>query len=85
MGKATAIFWCPFHPFLGAFILQGKLLDVRQNLESKLNEILKNFSEVGNIRRLSNSTNYVEGIGNEGWEEECGFIFKWFKNGWRGG
>ncbi|XP_047625468.1 izumo sperm-egg fusion protein 3 isoform X1 [Phacochoerus africanus] len=30
----------------GAFILQGKLLDVRQNLESKLNEILKNFSEV---------------------------------------
>ncbi|XP_027472266.1 izumo sperm-egg fusion protein 3 isoform X3 [Zalophus californianus] len=30
----------------GAFILQGKLLDVRQNLESKLKEILKNFSEV---------------------------------------
>uniref|UniRef100_A0A8C3WLT0 IZUMO family member 3 n=1 Tax=Catagonus wagneri TaxID=51154 RepID=A0A8C3WLT0_9CETA len=30
----------------GAFILQGKLLGVRQNLESKLNEILKNFSEV---------------------------------------
>ncbi|XP_025864709.1 izumo sperm-egg fusion protein 3 isoform X2 [Vulpes vulpes] len=32
--------------FKGAFILQGKLLDVRQNLESKLKEILKNFSEV---------------------------------------
>ncbi|KAF0874078.1 IZUM3 protein, partial [Crocuta crocuta] len=32
----------------GAFILQGKLLDVRQNLESKLKETLKNFSEVGN-------------------------------------
>ncbi|XP_044898644.1 izumo sperm-egg fusion protein 3 isoform X3 [Felis catus] len=30
----------------GAFILQGKLLDVRQNLELKLKEILKNFSEV---------------------------------------
>ncbi|XP_058421897.1 izumo sperm-egg fusion protein 3 [Diceros bicornis minor] len=30
----------------GAFILQGKLLDVRQNLESTLKEILKNFSEV---------------------------------------
>ncbi|XP_077635511.1 izumo sperm-egg fusion protein 3 isoform X2 [Crocuta crocuta] len=30
----------------GAFILQGKLLDVRQNLESKLKETLKNFSEV---------------------------------------
>ncbi|XP_004405499.1 PREDICTED: izumo sperm-egg fusion protein 3 [Odobenus rosmarus divergens] len=30
----------------GAFILQGKLLDVRQNLGSKLKEILKNFSEV---------------------------------------
>ncbi|XP_014686616.1 izumo sperm-egg fusion protein 3 isoform X1 [Equus asinus] len=30
----------------GGFILQGKLLDVRQNLESKLTEILKNFSEV---------------------------------------
>ncbi|KAK2489508.1 hypothetical protein MC885_016271 [Smutsia gigantea] len=31
---------------LGAFILQGKLLDVCQNLESKLKEILRNFSEV---------------------------------------
>ncbi|ELK15809.1 izumo sperm-egg fusion protein 3 [Pteropus alecto] len=30
----------------GGFILQGKLLDVRQNLESKLKEILKKFSEV---------------------------------------
>ncbi|KAI5767080.1 IZUMO3 [Gulo gulo luscus] len=30
----------------GAFILQGKLLDVRLNLESKLKEMLKNFSEV---------------------------------------
>ncbi|XP_016011184.2 izumo sperm-egg fusion protein 3 isoform X1 [Rousettus aegyptiacus] len=30
----------------GAFILQGKLLDIRQNLESKLKEILKKFSEV---------------------------------------
>uniref|UniRef100_A0A671EC35 IZUMO family member 3 n=1 Tax=Rhinolophus ferrumequinum TaxID=59479 RepID=A0A671EC35_RHIFE len=30
----------------GALILQGKLLDVRQNLESKLKGILKNFSEV---------------------------------------
>lgn len=49
-------FWCPFHPLLGAFILQGKLLDVRQNLESKLKEILKNFSEVGNKRCLSNNT-----------------------------
>ncbi|XP_022407258.1 izumo sperm-egg fusion protein 3 isoform X2 [Delphinapterus leucas] len=30
----------------GALILQVKLLDVRQNLESKLKELLKNFSEV---------------------------------------
>ncbi|KAM5329737.1 izumo sperm-egg fusion protein 3 [Glossophaga mutica] len=30
----------------GVFILQGKLLDVRQNLESKLKEILKHFSEL---------------------------------------
>ncbi|XP_057575878.1 izumo sperm-egg fusion protein 3 isoform X2 [Hippopotamus amphibius kiboko] len=30
----------------GAFILQGKLLDIRQNLESELKELLKNFSEV---------------------------------------
>ncbi|XP_007946599.1 izumo sperm-egg fusion protein 3 [Orycteropus afer afer] len=30
----------------GAFILQGKLLEVRQNLESKLKETLKTFSEV---------------------------------------
>ncbi|XP_049626668.1 izumo sperm-egg fusion protein 3 [Suncus etruscus] len=30
----------------GVFILQGKLLNVRQNLESKLKEILKNYSEV---------------------------------------
>uniref|UniRef100_A0A8C7AY05 IZUMO family member 3 n=1 Tax=Neovison vison TaxID=452646 RepID=A0A8C7AY05_NEOVI len=30
----------------GAFILQGKLLNVRLNLESKLKEMLKNFSEV---------------------------------------
>ncbi|XP_008052011.1 izumo sperm-egg fusion protein 3 [Carlito syrichta] len=30
----------------GVFILQGKLLEVRQNLESKLKELLKNFSEV---------------------------------------
>ncbi|EPQ18187.1 Izumo sperm-egg fusion protein 3 [Myotis brandtii] len=30
---------------LGVFILQGKLLDVRQNLESKLKEVLKHFSE----------------------------------------
>uniref|UniRef100_G1LLY9 IZUMO family member 3 n=2 Tax=Ailuropoda melanoleuca TaxID=9646 RepID=G1LLY9_AILME len=30
----------------GALILQGKLLDVRQNLQSKLKEILKNFSEI---------------------------------------
>lgn len=41
---------------LGGFILQGKLLDVRQNLESKLKEILKKFSEVGNKRCLSNNT-----------------------------
>ncbi|XP_017748717.1 PREDICTED: izumo sperm-egg fusion protein 3 isoform X2 [Rhinopithecus bieti] len=31
---------------LGVFIFQGKLLEVRQNLESKLKELLKNFSEV---------------------------------------
>ena len=55
-GKATPIFWCPFHPSLGVLILQVKLLDVRQNLESKLKELLKNFSEVGNIRCLSNNT-----------------------------
>ncbi|KAM6182188.1 izumo sperm-egg fusion protein 3 [Erethizon dorsatum] len=30
----------------GAFIFQGKLLDVRQNLESKVKETLKDFSEV---------------------------------------
>uniref|UniRef100_A0A8C0X3A7 Izumo sperm-egg fusion protein 3 n=1 Tax=Castor canadensis TaxID=51338 RepID=A0A8C0X3A7_CASCN len=30
----------------GAFIIQGKLLMVRQNLESKLKETLKSFSEV---------------------------------------
>ncbi|KAL2781624.1 izumo sperm-egg fusion protein 3 isoform 1 precursor [Daubentonia madagascariensis] len=30
----------------GVFILQGKLLKIRQNLESKLKELLKNFSEV---------------------------------------
>ncbi|XP_045418615.1 izumo sperm-egg fusion protein 3 isoform X1 [Lemur catta] len=30
----------------GVFILQGKLLEVRQILESKLKELLKNFSEV---------------------------------------
>ncbi|XP_006864557.1 PREDICTED: izumo sperm-egg fusion protein 3-like [Chrysochloris asiatica] len=30
----------------GVFILQGKLLEVRQNLESKLKETLKTFSEV---------------------------------------
>nr|XP_011768750.1 izumo sperm-egg fusion protein 3 isoform X1 [Macaca nemestrina] len=30
----------------GVFIFQGKLLEVRQNLESKLKELLKNFSEV---------------------------------------
>ncbi|XP_019607963.2 izumo sperm-egg fusion protein 3 isoform X2 [Rhinolophus sinicus] len=30
----------------GALILQGKLLDVRQNLESRLKETLKNFSEI---------------------------------------
>ncbi|XP_061055115.1 izumo sperm-egg fusion protein 3 isoform X2 [Eubalaena glacialis] len=30
----------------GVLILQVKLLDVRQNLESKLKELLKNFSEV---------------------------------------
>ncbi|XP_062062990.1 izumo sperm-egg fusion protein 3 isoform X1 [Lepus europaeus] len=30
----------------GVFIIQGKLLEVRQNLDSKLNEILKSFSEV---------------------------------------
>ncbi|XP_023584343.1 izumo sperm-egg fusion protein 3 [Trichechus manatus latirostris] len=30
----------------GAFILQGKLLEIRQNLESKLKETLKTFSEV---------------------------------------
>ncbi|XP_012390380.1 izumo sperm-egg fusion protein 3 isoform X1 [Orcinus orca] len=30
----------------GALILQVKLLDVRQNLQSKLKELLKNFSEV---------------------------------------
>ncbi|XP_066219189.1 izumo sperm-egg fusion protein 3 [Saccopteryx leptura] len=30
----------------GVFILQGQLLDVRQNLESKLKEMLKHFSEV---------------------------------------
>ncbi|XP_070257102.1 izumo sperm-egg fusion protein 3 isoform X1 [Myotis yumanensis] len=29
----------------GVFILQGKLLDVRQSLESKLKEVLKHFSE----------------------------------------
>ncbi|XP_010956207.1 izumo sperm-egg fusion protein 3 isoform X1 [Camelus dromedarius] len=33
-------------PWKGAFILQGKLLEVRQTLESKLEEMLKNFSEV---------------------------------------
>ncbi|XP_063570243.1 izumo sperm-egg fusion protein 3 isoform X5 [Pongo abelii] len=31
---------------LGVFIYQGKLLEVCQNLESKLKELLKNFSEV---------------------------------------
>lgn len=46
----------PSTPILGALILQGKLLDVRQNLESKLKETLKNFSEVGNKRWLSNNT-----------------------------
>ncbi|XP_012625255.1 izumo sperm-egg fusion protein 3 isoform X1 [Microcebus murinus] len=30
----------------GVFILQGKLLEIRQILESKLKELLKNFSEV---------------------------------------
>ncbi|XP_004712409.1 izumo sperm-egg fusion protein 3 isoform X2 [Echinops telfairi] len=30
----------------GAFILQGKLLEVRQNLESKMKESLKTFSDV---------------------------------------
>ncbi|KAG8518436.1 Izumo sperm-egg fusion protein 3 [Galemys pyrenaicus] len=30
----------------GAFILQGKLLNVRQNLESNLKEVLKNFSNI---------------------------------------
>ncbi|KAI2552283.1 IZUMO family member 3 [Homo sapiens] len=30
----------------GVFIYQGKLLDVCQNLESKLKELLKNFSEI---------------------------------------
>ncbi|XP_008571494.1 PREDICTED: izumo sperm-egg fusion protein 3 [Galeopterus variegatus] len=30
----------------GVFILQGKLLNFRQNLESKLKEVLKSFSEV---------------------------------------
>ncbi|MBW01328.1 Izumo sperm-egg fusion protein 3, partial [Eschrichtius robustus] len=40
----------------GVLILQVKLLNVRQNLESKLKELLKNFSEVGNIRCLSNNT-----------------------------
>ncbi|XP_012501906.1 PREDICTED: izumo sperm-egg fusion protein 3 [Propithecus coquereli] len=30
----------------GVFILQGKLLEIRQNLEYKLKELLKNFSEV---------------------------------------
>ncbi|XP_060054934.1 izumo sperm-egg fusion protein 3 [Erinaceus europaeus] len=30
----------------GAFILQGKLLNIRHKLESQLKEILKNFSEV---------------------------------------
>ncbi|XP_075415057.1 izumo sperm-egg fusion protein 3 isoform X2 [Tenrec ecaudatus] len=30
----------------GAFILQGKLLEVRQNLESKMKEALKTFSDV---------------------------------------
>ncbi|KAM5261781.1 izumo sperm-egg fusion protein 3 [Hipposideros larvatus] len=30
----------------GALILQGKIIDVRRNLESKLKEVLKNFSEV---------------------------------------
>ncbi|XP_012576708.1 PREDICTED: izumo sperm-egg fusion protein 3 [Condylura cristata] len=30
----------------GTFILQGKLLNVRQNLESNLKEVLKNFSDI---------------------------------------
>ncbi|CAO2588102.1 Izumo sperm-egg fusion protein 3, partial [Lemmus lemmus] len=30
----------------GVFIIQGKLLGIRKNLESQLKEILKNFSEV---------------------------------------
>ncbi|XP_038188253.1 izumo sperm-egg fusion protein 3 [Arvicola amphibius] len=30
----------------GIFIIQGKLLEIRQNLESKLKETLENFSEV---------------------------------------
>ncbi|XP_028629134.1 izumo sperm-egg fusion protein 3 [Grammomys surdaster] len=30
----------------GVFIIQGKLLEIRQNLEHKLTQILKNFSEV---------------------------------------
>lgn len=43
-------------PPSGAFILQGKLLDVRHNLESTLKKMLKNFSEVGSKRWLPNNT-----------------------------
>ncbi|EDL30944.1 mCG13299, partial [Mus musculus] len=32
----------------GVFIIQGNLLEIRQNLEKKLTQIIKNFSEVGN-------------------------------------
>ena len=62
-GKATSFFWCPFHPFSGVFILQGRLLDIRKNLDSKLEKLLKKFSEIGNIRCISNTTEIM-------WKEE---------------
>jgi hypothetical protein len=54
--KGHLDFQQPFYFLLGAFIIQGKLLMVRQNLESKLKETLKSFSEVGNEIFLSNNT-----------------------------
>ncbi|OBS58996.1 hypothetical protein A6R68_09879, partial [Neotoma lepida] len=43
----------------GVFITQGKLLKVRQHLESKLKETLKNFSAVGNETFLPNNMEIV--------------------------
>ncbi|MEJ1282754.1 IZUMO family member 3 [Cricetulus griseus] len=40
----------------GAFIMQGKLLQVRQNLGYQLKESLKSFSEVGNETFLPSNT-----------------------------